>query len=168
MSFLPAATAKGELALAYLHTVAAQCRCGVEVQRLDFEQLDAVVKASRGPRPIWLAVQVKSRAEPASDGALRIRLDRPTYDTLRFPNPPVPRLLLVLSLPRRWEEQVVWSPEQLALRRCMYWCNLSGRLDVGSQQTVTVDLPRQNAFGPGALTAMVDRLARQGDLDGHR
>lgn len=167
MSYLPAAAAKGELALAYLHTVATQCRYAVDVTRLDYEQIDAVVKASRGSRPVWLAVQLKSRTESADDGAVRVRLDRQTYDTLRLADPPVPRLLLVLSLPRRWEEQVAWSAEQLALRRCMYWCNLRGLPDVGSQQTVTVAVPRRNEFGPEALTAMVDRLARHGDLDGH-
>lgn len=172
MSVLPVETAKGELALAYLRAVATQCRCGVEVMVQDFGQIDAIVTARAAVEgypdgvPVMLLVQLKSRTGLPTEGDdFRVRLERKTYDALRQDRPPGPRLLLVLALPDRWDEQIAWSPQQLCLRRCMYWCNLCGMPDVGSQETVTVVVPRRNEFGPDALMHLVNRAGAQGGID---
>ena len=73
----------------------------------------------------------------------------------------VPRILVVLELPKTEGEWIEVSPEALILRRCAWWASLAKEPETSNKESVTVSL--QNQFDVAALRVLMDR-SRTGNV----
>src|SRR5450631_278656 len=161
---------ESELSYAYLHAVASKagmsCRCGTRHE--DNSGVDAAVTAWLPPvdastlTEVTINVQLKATIkEPSQDDvSLSYFLGEPKrYSDLRSETVAVPRILVVLFLPRDTSEWMYHSPEQLALRRCAYWESLRGAPEITTTSGTTVKLPKAHIFSPDGLTQLAARLS---------
>lgn len=85
------------------------------------------------------------------------------YDDLRDPDVYVPRILVVVVIPRDisdWIDDT--SDQELLVRHCAYWASLRGRGPSANTKTVTVNLPSTNLFTVNALKSLMDTVAAGG------
>ena len=153
--FLSENDQKEALSYAYLHALAAEC--GYACQhgpRPDTDSIDATIRAKGGMRA-QLDVQLKATAvSTVKSGDLRFRLSRKNYNDLCVRRC-TPLVLVVLELPRRREEWLSWSPQELMLRRRAWWRSLEGASGIESE-TKTVVLPHRQLLSPDELRRIMD------------
>jgi len=152
---------KQQLSFAYLHIVASAAGFVCQSPSVDDDSVDRTVVARgwidekaklRSPK---IDVQLKSIArEPLAEGevSLAFRLGRKNYDELRH-WAMVPRLLVVLLLPRDPREWVEQDHERLLSRYAAYYVSLAGKPAATQRAKVPVKIPRSNLFS-------VDNLRR--------
>jgi hypothetical protein len=162
---------ESELSYAYLHAVASQAGmcCREATRHEDNNGIDAQLTAwlpfvdESTLREVDMKVQLKATiAEPAGDGLhfdYRLQgLNR--YNDLRTEAVTVPRILVVLFLPREAADWVGHTPDELVLRRCAYWQSLRGAPDISTASTV-VKLPKSQHFSPEGLRQLAGRFSRR-------
>ena len=148
-------------------------------EALSFAYISALSAAAgftceRGPNPdIWkvdaalmfgdyrIDVQLKATSSPRrlADG-LRFQLDRATYDVLRNVSRPTPIILAVLELP---ENPALWlecTPENLILRRCLWWDWIAGYPGITGESRVVI-IPETQQLDLAALENLMEQT-RQG------
>jgi hypothetical protein len=155
------------LCRAYVRAVAAQAGviCGKPESDYGVDLCLRVVRI-RGRRHLdrggQIDLQLKSTMLAIEeDTEIKYDLDVTTYDDLREEMDNCPRILVLLVLPddeSKWLEQ---SPEQLLLRRCVYWLSLTGRPPTKSTSTVRIAIPRANVFSVDAVRLLLNRLQRK-------
>ena len=91
-------------------------------------------------------------------------LKRKNYDDLIITNVLVPRILVLVALPKQLNEWMTLSPEQLVLKRCAHWVSLFGNPESANAATVTVRVPRDNLLTPEALCDMMQKINDKGAL----
>ncbi len=74
----------------------------------------------------------------------------------------MPRILVVMVVPKDMDAWLVQSQANLLVTGCAYWVSLRGGPDV-STQTTTVKVPRDNVFGPQSLLDMMQRWPASGN-----
>lgn len=146
--------------MAYVEAVATQAGCTVAKGAYpDRESVDVQIRANRRMRPC-LDVQLKATTtlDPGKDGNLVFPLKVKNYEDLRV-RTLVPRLLVVLHLPKDEQQWLTVEPTQLVLRKCAYWFALTGFPASENKETVSVRIPPENIFDMEA----VDELMRQAE-----
>jgi len=83
------------------------------------------------------------------------------YNDLRSDCYQVPRILVVLFLPREKNSWLNITEDQLILKRCAYWVSLLGAPDSTNQSGQTVYLKRTQLFDPKGLEALLVRIAKR-------
>ena len=149
------------LSRAYVAAVAAGAGYTLAEQNFDRDGVDFQVRAGGVMRPS-LDIQLKAtvRLGQGGDDELRYPLRRRNYDLLRQETL-VPRILVVLDLPRDEEQWISISAEELVMRRCAYWADIAGSPETTNRETVTVTIKKQNRFDVESLKDLMDR-ARKG------
>ena len=162
---------ESELSYAYLHAVASKagmsCRDGNRHE--DNNGIDAQLTAwlpyvdAHTQTEVDIKVQLKATiADPDDDGAnylYRLKgVNR--FKDLRCETVAIPRLLVVLFLPRDAAEWLSHAPDQLVLKRCAYWESLRGAPDM-TGDSMLVKLPKTQLFSPDGLTQLATRLSRR-------
>lgn len=149
------------LCRAYVEAVAAQCGATISYPSMDYGidfSLNHVTRNGSvlAESGVKLDVQAKSAR---SDADLRADfgydLDVRGYDALRVPAVRVPRLLILLVLPRG-DAWVSSTADGLTRHRRAFWLSLRGRPAVRNRRSVRATVPAANVFDPPAL----DRLFR--------
>jgi hypothetical protein len=74
----------------------------------------------------------------------------------------VPRLLVVLDMPREEREWTTISTDELVLRRCAYWLNLHGVPQTTANRP-TVHIPKSQVFDVPGLQRLMEQ-SRNGSL----
>jgi len=143
------------LSRAYVQAVAA--RAGYIIATMDFDRdgVDIEIKAGGAMRPS-IGVQLKATinlGEPAA-GVFRFVLRRRNYDLLRIPTQ-VPRLLVVLDLPRDKNQWLTVTAESLVLRRCAFWTSLAGAPETDNDTAVTVSIQSDHRLDADSLRALM-------------
>ncbi len=72
-----------------------------------------------------------------------------------------PRILIVVTVPADVSDWTRHSEEELCLKRCGYWLSLRGDAPTANKATITVTIPRANAFTPRALETLMQRVAER-------
>ena len=154
---------KEALSRAYVAAVAAGAGYTLAVQDFDRDGVDVQVRAGGAMRPS-LDIQLKAtvRLGEGGDDDFRYPLPRRNYDLLREPTI-VPRILVVLDLPREEGRWISMSAEELVMRRCAYWANIAGFPETSNTETVTVAIGKRNRFDTEGLGNLMER-ARKGVL----
>jgi hypothetical protein len=161
---------KQQLSVAYVHAVAAHAGYTCQVQIVDEDSVDVLIGAKAyvqdravlcSPR---LEVQLKATSSPRL-GAKHITfpLKRKNYEELRA-RTLIPRLLVVLVLPKNPAEWIETSEECMISRRCAYWASLFGVAETGNTRSVSVGLPRSQQFNVEQLQGLMRRVSRQEPL----
>ena len=118
------------------------------------------IQAGGASRPA-IELQLKATATLGNpqQGFFRYRLKRRNYDLLTI-DVITPRALVVLDLPAERDQWVTVGVEELVLRRCAYWLDLSGENDLSEQASTTVRIPERNLFDVEGLHHLMERARR--------
>ena len=148
-----------EEALSRVYGQAVAAAAGYLTSELDFDRdgVDLRIHAGGAMRPA-LDLQLKATVNLhlAVDGDLRFKLPRRNYDLLRLETQ-TPRLLVVLDLPRDPGRWVTISHDELVLRRRAVWLSLRSFPATDNESSVSLRIPRQNAFNVENLRALMDQ-----------
>ena len=153
---------------AYIHAVAAAAGFKYGDAPLpDDDHVDVTI-TSRGPmgliRSPKVDIQAKCKLGLPEGDPISYALDAGDYEGLRHPDYGSPRILVVVFVPHDvtlWTEH---TEEKLMLSYCGYWTCLQGLPQSVNKATVTVHLPRKNAFGVPGLTDLMARIGRKEPL----
>jgi hypothetical protein len=159
---------KQRLSIAYLHTVASAAGCACQAPEVDNDSVDRTIVARgwlhkkalfRSPK---IDVQLKSFGrEPLSEdeSSFTFRLNRKNYDELRH-RAQVPRLLVVLLLPREPQQWLEQDHDRMITRHAAYYVSLAEMADAPQRSKVPVELPRTNLLTVDALRRLMAQASR--------
>src|SRR5215475_4261061 len=151
------------LSLAYVAAIAAGAGYVTASQNFGRDGVDVQIRAGGTMRPS-LDIQLKATINlgEAANGLFRFPLKRRNYDLLRAETM-IPRILVVLDLPKNKADWLHVAPDQLIMRRCAYWANLVGMKETENKESVTISIQNRNRFDIDALRALMER-ARTGAI----
>jgi Domain of unknown function (DUF4365) len=156
-----------EFSFAYIQAVASVAGYSVERNYVDYDGIDLGICAHgaggavRSPR---VDVQVKSiTAGRPSRFPWSYALDVDNYDSLHHADLAVPRILVVVAMPKNVANWVKATPQQLTVRHAGYWISLRGAPPTSNASTVTVHFPANHRLTPHELQAIMTRIS-QGSL----
>jgi hypothetical protein len=160
---------KQQLNIAYLHAVASAAGFACQAPGVDDDSVDRTVVARgwlhkksllRSPK---IDVQLKSTArEPfrAKETSFVFRLNKKNYDELRL-RALVPRLLVVLLLPRDRRQWIEQDDERMVSRYAAYYVSLTGRAEAVHRGKVPVELPRKKLLSAENLRRLMLRVSQR-------
>lgn len=157
---------KQQLSIAYVHAIAAQAGFACQVKIPDEESVDVLISASGrvhetsvvGSPRLELQLKASSRLTLNPD-SLPFALPRKNYDDLRGDSL-VPKLLVVLMLPRDVGEWLDVDEERMIVKRSAYWTSLYGRPSSDNASTVTIPIPRAQRFTVDQSRNLMTRISR--------
>ncbi len=161
---------EAELSYAYLHAIAhmAGATCSLATRIADNRGIDASLTAwgpflSGGDRTeVDLKIQLKATiAEPSDNGThLSYTLkDVKHYDALRTHAYAIPRILVVLYLPKNKPDWLVSTSDVFSLKKCAYWVSLVGAEETTNSSSVTVYLPKTQMLTSDSLRSLFSQLS---------
>lgn len=151
------------LSRAYISAVVAGAGYTLAPQDFDRDGVDVQIRAGGAMHPsLDLQLKATARLNRADDGEFRYPLRRRNYDLLQAPAL-VPRLLVVLDLPKDENQWLSVSVDELVIRRCAYWADLRGLPETDNEESVTVTIRQRNRFDVENLRDLMKR-ARRGVL----
>jgi hypothetical protein len=161
---------KEELSYAYVHAVAARAGFSCELVRKDRDSIDMHVHARGRLDPTStvaspaIAIQAKASViDPVPGDVFDFRLKLKNYDDLRR-RCLIPRILVVLVLPRDPATWLAMSADELVLRRCAFWRSLLGEPDSTHEKYQEVRISRARPFTGEALRGLMLSVSRQEDI----
>jgi hypothetical protein len=150
--------------LAWVHAIAASAGVGIGSITPDINSLDVhFLSPDDGDNAGSCShVQIKSTADvlPRNDaGDITYGLRHKDYDRLRR-RTTVPRLLVVLEVPKEPEQWLSCSSDQLVMNASARWASLRGAdaTNYAPTSSIPVALPAANIFTPNALRANMASL----------
>lgn len=155
---------KEQFSRAFVRTIAAAAGFDAYTPGVDDDSIDMGIAASgkslRGrPR---LELQLKCTAKEIADG-MRYPLKLKNYNDLRC-DCWVPRILIVVAVPKRPEDWLTKTKDQLVMHCRAYWASLAGRPETANTHTVTVELPLDQLFSVDELNRLMDLIDRTGRI----
>jgi hypothetical protein len=75
----------------------------------------------------------------------------------------VPRVLVVVAMPRDVTDWLKQTPAELALRHCAYWVSVRGAPATTDSSKIAVHLAKDRRFSPAELDRLM-KLIGQGTL----
>ena len=156
-SLLTTADQEEALSLVYVRAIAVRAGYTTSAPSLDRDGVDLQIQAGGLMRPA-LDLQLKATVnlKRRDDGHVRFPLKRRNYDLLRMETQ-VPRLLVVLDLPKDEDRWMTVTADELVLRHRAYWLNLQGREETLSKASITVEIPGGNLFHVESLRCLMEQ-----------
>lgn len=151
------------LSLVYTRAVAAGAGYVTSDCEFDRDGVDLRIHAGGAMRPA-LDLQLKATVnlDATAHEHCRFPLKRRNYDLLREETQ-VPRLLIVLELPRSKDDWITISENELILRRRAFWLSLKDLEESNNRSSVTVHIPKANVLHIESLRALMDQ-SREGRI----
>jgi hypothetical protein len=145
------------LSRAYVQAIAAGAGYVVATMDFDRDGVDVEIKAGGAMRPS-IGIQLKATINLGclTDDSFRFPLRRRNYDLLRIATQ-MPRLLVVLDLPRDEGQWITVTSESLILQRSAFWASLAGAPDIDNDATITVAISGKNRLDTGSLRALMEQ-----------
>lgn len=161
---------KEELSLSYLNAICAYKGIAVEYQRHDEDSIDVILKkkmmrTNGQERITLLCVQLKATAQELveDDSGFSFPLKIKNYSDLRMESA-VPMMLCVLRMPNNEEYWLTHTVDELILRNCMYWCDLTKLPLTINLTTVTIHIPWENTLTPEKVLNLMQKVAETRSL----
>lgn len=155
------------LQVAYLHAVAAAAGCSLS-QPFPDSGIDWHVSHSSPAHTVddevTVKVQLKATYQIPPNPPRRtfsFTLDNEHLVKLARTPVAVPKILVVMIVPRARDQWLRAGHERLDLRHCCYWINLAGHPVTGRQRT-TVRIPTSRIFDDVALCEIMTRVGTGG------
>lgn len=152
---------------AYVQAVAACAGFSWSVPSVDDDSVDMVLHQRGGTGNVCspkIDIQLKCKSSPLpTDDSFSLSIKMKNYDDLRVSNLLVPRILVVVLVPKSEAKQ--WlrhSEEELALRHCGYWMSLRNALPSENKASQTISVPRAQTFTVESLQAIMQRIGQGG------
>lgn len=144
----------------FIMALAGVSGCAVSQRRPDDDSIDWTLSCRLPTRP-KIDFQVKTWV---GDDGLGPNLNYPlkikNYNDLILSNVSVPRLLLVVCIPRLFIDWTFCDSSKLELSNSSYWVSLKGQPPTTNGTTVTVHLPRTNLLTADELQILMDKVDR--------
>jgi len=161
---------KQQLSVAYVHAVAAMAGYRCQVQTPDEDSVDVTICATghvhatsiaRSPK---LDVQLKATSSilPEQD-FFSFQLGLKNYNDLRGDSL-VPKILVVLILPKGRGQWLETSEECMISRHGAYWTSLTGCPETQNTRSVSVRMPRTQRFTVDQLHNLMVRISKRESL----
>jgi hypothetical protein len=156
---------KEQFSNVYLQAVTTVAGYSVYKPSVDDDSVDWGVCAKGGTGPIRaprLELQLKctSRRDIQDDNSIHYPLKLKNYDDLRMDNFAIPRILVVVLIPKTPEDWLTQSETELCIRNCGYWISLRGNPKTQNTNAVTVAIPRTNQFTVAALQSIMEGISQ--------
>ena len=143
---------KEEISIAYASAVCAKSKASFDVSRRDEDGIDALIRKD-GSIPSIIGVQLKSTTIKGVSGdfgkdnieTFTYPLKVKNYSDLIKPST-YPRILCLLILPEDHDEWLSQSAENLIIRKCMYYKELSGEPTSNNTETVSIEINKRDIF----------------------
>lgn len=151
------------LSIAAMNAIAAMAGVELEFSTHDYG-IDGTVRELRdypgiGKIPsLTMDYQLKSTVNWKCRGNyIFYNLEVKNYNKMvaRFQDPisKTPYILILLCLPKNREEWLSISPEEIILRKCCYWYEVSEKDDIsGNENKITIKIPKNNIFVPDIIS----------------
>jgi hypothetical protein len=150
---------------AFLLAAAASAGCDIALRRPDCDGIDWTVSYKLFSRRPKIDVQMKTwTGDGGSGDQIHYPLKRKNYDSLILTDVLVPRILVLVTVPKDPEAWIALSTEQLILHHCSYWASLAGRSPSDNESTVTVHIPRKNILTVQVLQELMKKVNDRGSL----
>jgi len=151
------------LSRAYVAAVAAGAGYVTAVMDFDRDGVDLQIRAGGTMRPS-LDIQIKATINlgKPNNGMFSFPLKRRNYDLL-MADTMIPRILVVMDLPRDEADWLQVTPDGLTMRRCAYWASLAGLGETVNKESVTILIQSTNKFDVRSLKALMEQ-ARRGTI----
>ncbi len=144
---------------------------GTIIPHVDSDSVDAVISGrgrltaesvKHSPR-IEIQLKASINAEINQDGNFHYALPAKNYDELRA-DTAIPRLLVLLALPRNEAEWLLHHPDKLILQKCAYFLNLKGLPEKAGIERPTVYVPATNMLTPESLRHLMIKASKMEEL----
>jgi hypothetical protein len=152
---------KQQFSIAYAHAIATAARCKLDNIHPDDERVDLTIRQVASHKmydSAQIDVQMKCTSQDVlkTDGVHWV-LSRDHYDHLRSELVYVPKILVVLLVPKRLDDWLTVSADSMLLQRSAFWVSLRGEPE-SAHDSKTVVLPNQ--FN---VVQLLEILKRVGD-----
>jgi hypothetical protein len=157
-----------EISKAYVHAIAAARSFSIAKWSQDHGGIDTSIRADHPVGTGHLAkaavdLQLKATTQQTVLRKRHVawRLDLAHYDSLRRAAS-TPHLLVVLVLPPQLDQQIEHTVNELLLRKCAWWVNMTGKPagKPNKSAQVTVQLPLTNVFSPAQLWDIMEKISQ--------
>jgi hypothetical protein len=151
------------LSRAYVDAIAAGAGYTLSSQNFDRDGIDVQIQAGGQARP-RIDVQLKATINLGQlmNVHYQYPLKRLNYELLRAETM-VPRILIVLSLPKSENDWLDVTTERLIMRNCAFWTSLSNLPESANKDYVTISINGDNRFNVETLKTLMSQ-ARTGKL----
>lgn len=148
-----------EFSRAYVKAISAQAGCNSSKPDVDDDSIDLVLGMADATRP-RLEIQLKCTGEPIDQDkkSFPFFLSLKNYNDLRAETI-VPRLLVVVCVPKDMGAWTHQTEQELCLRHCGYWHSLAGMPDTENKTGITLHISRKNIFSVDFLKSSMQRIA---------
>ena len=161
---------KEELSISYLNALCACAGIDMEQMKHDDDSRDVMIKAlitrnDGAPIHTSLQIQLKSTSQNliVTNGLIHYPLKIKNYNDLKA-DTTVPIILALLILPEKENDWLKHTIDELIIRKCMYWIDLSKCPDVDNEKFVTVYVPETNYMDCNALKELLNKIAEEGGV----
>jgi len=155
---------KEEFSNAFVQAVASVAGFGLSKPSVDDDSVDWNISQAGGDgirRSPRLDLQLKSSSSvKIQNGVISFPIKLKNYDDLRPTNCLVPRILVVVLLPRNVKDWLVLSEKQMVMKHCAYWISLCGHDETENTTRVTVHVPTEQRFSPESLSAIMEMISK--------
>ena len=158
-----------ELSISYLNAVCAVKGISMEILRHDEDGIDVMLHKEKSidrlnlhKYRVQVSVQLKSTVSnfKDSDTFFSYPLKKKNYDDLRT-LASTKAFLFLFILPEDEQNWVSHSIEELVVRKCMYWADLTDLPDSDNKNTVSVQIPKDNIVSPDSLDKLLSQIAEE-------
>lgn len=140
----------------YVSAIAARAGYTFSKPNLDRDSVDLTISAGGLQRP-KLDLQLKGTVNLDSSAELMpFSLKLKNYNDLRE-STQVPRILVVVRLPKDAAQWLSVSADELIMRHCAYWVSLRDAPETDVEKAKTVYIPSKNRFDIEGLKALMDQ-----------
>ncbi len=160
---------KEELSRSYLNAVCAYKGISVTRPEHDYDSVDAIMRATltreNSPYVTQINVQLKATSQQLTDDATGFNYELPikNFNDLRRGSAN-PMMLCVLRLPVDEGQWVAHSINELILRNCMFWYDVTKCPPSDNTTSVTIHVPWENALTPEKALELMRNVAETGSI----
>lgn len=159
-----------DLSISYLRAVAAQAQVTFELRHRDENSIDVHLSkqtTTEGGNEFYAMFNVQLKATfsgyTETNTTIHYPLNVKNYNDLRRPASNS-IILCLLILPNDCNGWISQTPEELCLKKCMYWLSLKDYPETQNTTSVTVEIPKINVVTVEALLNMIHDVANGGEL----
>ena len=167
--FMNESKQKEDLQISYISAICAAAGLSYERTIHDEDSTDGTIKAkvatkNRGSINSELRVQLKctsSSSQYTDHGTyISYKLKKKNYDDLRAQST-VPIILCLMVLPEDISGCVQWSTEELLIKGCMYWADLSKEAPSDNREKVSVHIDKTNVINQESLQEILRKIGEE-------
>ncbi len=145
-----------QLSLSYIRAVAADAGFLVNRPETDIDSIDGTLSSGTGRRA-RIDFQAKATTQDfVRQNRIHFPLPIKNYRELSA-STMVPRILIVLLMPRNKDHWLTIDPEELRLRKCAYWHSLECHPEMSNRSSVTIGIPMAQVFDQSQLSQLMNQ-----------